>query len=256
MAIATVVGFVFLLALMQILRSAGGNGFYAVMSHNTMVAIFLPAFLFPIVSLGISLRCYWRQTIGGAATWGDITGAISSAAGMRNLRGGHGDGCNFEDTDRFSHARRMAHHAVMYGFLLCFASTSVATIMHYGLGLEAPYPFWSLPKLLGIPGGLLLTFGAVWMLFLKFAADPKLGSILSWGGEIGFVFLLGFVAATGLALYWLGGIGAMPTLLAVHLGSVLAFFLLTPYSKMAHGFYRFTALVGEEKLKRLRADKS
>ena len=29
------------------------------------------------------------------------------------------------------------------------------------------------------------------------------------------------------------------------LGAVLAFFLLTPYSKMAHGFYRLTALVKE-----------
>ena len=32
-------------------------------------------------------------------------------------------------------------------------------------------------------------------------------------------------------------------LLAVHLGAVLAFFILTPYTKMVHGFYRMAALL-------------
>lgn len=95
---------------------------------------------------------------------------------MRNLKGGHGDGCNFEDEDRFSQGRRMAHQAVMYGFLLCFASTSVATVMHYGLNMPAPYPLWSLPKLLGVSGGLLLVLGCVEMVRLKLRADTSLGA--------------------------------------------------------------------------------
>jgi citrate/tricarballylate utilization protein len=32
-------------------------------------------------------------------------------------------------------------------------------------------------------------------------------------------------------------------MLILHLGAVLTLFLLLPYSKMAHGFYRFAALV-------------
>ena len=52
-------------------------------------------------------------------------------------------------------------------------------------------------------------------------------------------------ARSGLVLYALGSTALMPALLALHLGSVLAFFLLTPYSKMAHGFYRLAALVRE-----------
>ena len=39
---------------------------------------------------------------------------------------------------------------------------------------------------------------------------------------------------------------AVPGLLALHLGAVLAFFLLMPFSKMIHGFYRFAALIVEE----------
>jgi citrate/tricarballylate utilization protein len=65
-----------------------------------------------------------------------------------------------------------------------------------------------------------------------------------------FVVLPGFVAVSGLALYLFGQTVAMPTLLALHLGAVLAFFLLTPFTKMAHGFYRMAALVREENSKR------
>ncbi|WP_171060858.1 hypothetical protein [Poseidonocella sp. HB161398] len=37
----------------------------------------------------------------------------------------------------------------------------------------------------------------------------------------------------------------MGWLLPVHLGSVLTLFLLMPYSKMVHGFYRMAALTRE-----------
>ena len=57
------------------------------------------------------------------------------------------------------------------------------------------------------------------------------------------VLLLFIVSTSGLALYGLGDSGWLKSLLAVHLGSVLAFFLTAPYSKMVHGFYRFAALV-------------
>ncbi len=91
---------------------------------------------------------------------------------MKNLAGGQGQGCNFEDEDRFTNARRHAHQAAMWGFLLCFASTSSGTILHYVFDMPAPYGFLSLPKLLGIPGGLLLTIGAFVLAWLKTKADP------------------------------------------------------------------------------------
>lgn len=62
--------------------------------------------------------------------------------------------------------------------------------------------------------------------------------------------LLGFVAFRGLALYALGTTGMMPMLLALHLGAVLSFFLLTPYTKMAHWFHRLAALARYAQRKR------
>ena len=164
--------------------------------------------------------------------------------------GGQGQGCNFEKGDRYSQARRHAHQAAFWGFLLCFGATSAGTVMHYGLGMEAPYGFFSLPKLLGVPGGVLLVLGTGLLAWLKTRADPQLGASGVWGGEMAFVLLLGLTGLTGLMLYAATGTAFVPGLLALHLGAVLAFFLTTPYSKMAHGFYRLAALVRDAQVKR------
>ncbi|MBS8258998.1 tricarballylate utilization 4Fe-4S protein TcuB [Roseibium polysiphoniae] len=242
-AIASVLGFAAMFLAIRLIGSAGGDGFYAAFSHGAMVAIFLPAFFFPLASLAISLKKYWSSVGGTRIDLKSVARAFGMAAEMRDLSGGHGDGCNFEEEDRFSHARRHAHQAILYGFLLCFASTSAGTLMHYFLDMPAPYPLWSLPKLFGIPGGVLLTGGCAWMMSLKLRSDRTLGDGNACGGDFGFIALLGFVALSGLALYVLGSTAAMPLLLALHLGSVLSFFLLTPFTKMAHGFYRLTALI-------------
>jgi citrate/tricarballylate utilization protein len=59
----------------------------------------------------------------------------------------------------------------------------------------------------------------------------------------GFMALLLLIAASGLALEFWRATSAMPILLAVHLGAVLAFFLTLPYGKFAHGPLRAAALL-------------
>jgi citrate/tricarballylate utilization protein len=231
------------LALRTLGGVAGGGGFYAVLSHGAMLAIFAPAFILPLCALGLGLRGYWREIGGEPIKRAHVVDALRQAAAMRNLGGGHGDGCNFEAGERFTPMRRRAHHAVMYGFLLCFASTGTATLMHYLFDMPAPYPLFSLPKIFGISGGALMTVGCIWMLTLKRRADPELSDRDTGEAANAFVALLGFVGFSGLALYVFGPTEAMPALLALHLGAVLSFFLLTPYTKMAHGFYRLLALV-------------
>lgn len=231
-------------------RPEAGEGFYAFIAHNVMVAIFAPAFLLPLAVIFLGLRRYWQDTGGLRPTLDDITGAFGSVARLKNLSGGHGDGCNFEKEDRYSNARRYAHQAVLYGFLLCFAATSAGTVMHYVLDMPAPYSLFSLPKLLGIPGGILLVLGTVEMARLKLKADADLGARRAWSGEMAFVVLLGLTGATGLILYAATGRAAVSWLLPLHLGTVLTFFLLLPFSKMVHGFFRVTALIIEEQKKK------
>ena len=243
LAFGLVIGTAFLFWIAAALRPDSGEGFYAVMSHGLMVAIFAPAFLLPLAALGVSLRRYWYDTGGGAITLQRLKHAVQRAGSMKNLAGGHGDGCNFEDDDRFSQARRWAHQFTMIGFLMCFAATASGTVMHYGFGLHAPYGFFSLPKLLGVPGGILMCLGTAELARLKLKADPNLGAAAHWGGEMAFVLLLFAVGATGLALYAATGTSLVTALLPLHLGTVLTLFVLTPYSKMAHGFYRMAALI-------------
>jgi citrate/tricarballylate utilization protein len=249
LAAAVVIGVALLFWVAATLRPASGEGFYAYLSHGMMVAIFTPAFLLPLLAMAVGLRAYWREVGGTRVTLAHLKDASLSAARMKNLSGGQDQGCNFEAEDRFTNARRHAHQAAMWGFLMCFASTSSGTILHYVFDLQAPYEFFSLPKLLGVPGGILLSLGALTLAWLKLKADPALGAASVWGGEMAFVLLLAGTGLTGLALYAATGTGLVPGLLAVHLGVVLAFFLTLPYSKMAHGFYRFAALVRDAQTK-------
>jgi citrate/tricarballylate utilization protein len=238
-----------LFALVSHTAANSAPGFYQYLSHSAMVALFLPAFVLPCISVGISIRRYWRHVGGEPVRIAHLRTALTSVATMKELDGGHGEGCNFEDTDRFSNQRRWFHQYTLYGFLACFVATSLGTVYHYLLDYPAPYPFFSLPKLFGVFGGIALCIGTAGLLWLKRQSDDKPADSQSTAGEYAFTGLLFAVSATGLALYVATGSSLVSGLLALHLGAVLAFFLLLPYSKMVHGFYRLAALVRDAQLK-------
>jgi len=81
------------------------------------------------------------------------------------------------------------------------------------------------------------------MLWLKIVADPEPGAPRLLGTEFAFVLLIWLTAVTGLVLLGLRATSAMGTLLAIHLGCVLALFVVMPYSKFVHGIYRGAALL-------------
>ena len=130
-----------------------------------------------------------------------------------------------------------------YGFVLCFASTSVATVYDHLLRWPAPYPFFSIPVVLGTLGGIGMVVGCGGLFWLKLAGDQEPQSRKLLGGDAGLLFLLLMVAVSGLLLLAVRATGAMGAVLAVHLGFVLALFLTMPYSKFVHSLYRFGALV-------------
>ena len=219
------------------------GSFYAVIPHQAMVAVFGAVFAFILVALVMSFIRFWPETgeeVGdfvhpqplGAATW--------DAVGLRYLDGG-GDGCTYPDA-KPSFARRNFHHLTFHGFMLCFAATSVATLYHYVFGWKAPYPFYSLPVILGTLGGIGLLVGPLGLLWLMWKRDPELADLSQSGMDVGFIALLFLVSLTGLALLYLRETRAMGVLLAVHLGFVLALFVTLPYGKFVHALYRFAAL--------------
>ena len=226
----------------MVLRPESGAGFYAFVSHAVMVSIFAPASILPVVVVAVGVARYWREVGGERITHNQLRRALGDAAGLRNLSGGAAEGCNYEAEDRFTNARRWAHQAVMWGFLLCFASTCSGTVLHY-LGMEAPYGPLSLPKLFGVPGGVLMTVGGIALIWLKLRADRALGAPAIWGGEMAFVLLLTATGASGLVLYAATGTPAVRPLVVFHLATVLTLFLTLPYTKMLHVPFRFAALL-------------
>jgi citrate/tricarballylate utilization protein len=222
-----------------------GN-FYAVFPHNLLVLLFGGAFGFALFALAMGALRFWRgvrpDNVPGARTDGAAAEAAHAALALKYLDGGHGDGCNDED-DRYTLRRRRFHHLTFYGFMLCFASTSVATLYHYVFGWVAPYPLTSLPVILGTVGGLGLLAGPAGLLWLNLRRDPAHGDTAQRPMDRGFIALLFLTSATGLALLAWRDTGAMAFLLATHLGVVMALFLTLPYGKFAHAVYRCAALL-------------
>jgi citrate/tricarballylate utilization protein len=221
--------------------SVEGN-FYAIFPHNMMVALFAPPFLYAVLALGIGVARFWRDITPGAGNAAAATEAVQDVLRLKYLDGGHGEGCNNED-DAWTDARRRFHHATFYGFGLCFAATSVATIYHYAFGWHAPYSFASVPVLLGTVGGIGLLIGPAGLLWLGVRRHPLQGDSGSNQMDRAFIALLLLVSATGLALLAGRSTNAMGLLLALHLGCVAALFFTLPYGKFAHGVYRSAALL-------------
>ena len=222
-----------------------GN-FYDVFPHNFLVSLFVPVFLFAALALSLGVRRFWRDitpaTSGAAVTPPAASEATQDVLRLKYLDGGHGEGCNNED-DAFTLSRRRAHHLTFYGFMLCFAATSLGTVYHYAFGWVAPYDLPSLPKILGTVGGVSLLLGTAGLFKLNMQRHPMHGDVTQKPMDLGFIALLFFTSLSGLAL-WLGrGSAALPALLAIHLGVVMALFATLPYGKFAHGIFRTAALL-------------
>ncbi|HEX4882988.1 MAG TPA: tricarballylate utilization 4Fe-4S protein TcuB, partial [Casimicrobiaceae bacterium] len=173
--------------------------FYAVFPHGLMVGLFAPVFLFACVALGVGVARFWRGQSPGAAPPDAVREAVGHALRLTYLDGGHGEGCNDED-DRFTLRRRRFHHFTFYGFLLCFASTSVATIYHYAFGWQAPYALASVPVVLGTLGGVGLLIGPAGLWWLHARRHPLHREPSQSGMDVGLIALLLFTSLTGLAL--------------------------------------------------------
>ena len=222
------------------LWSHNAGDFYKVMPHGAMVAVFGAVAFCAIFAFVVSLRAFWRD-VQGEAGMVPLVQAATDALTLRYLGGG-GGGCTSED-EQPSGARRLFHHVSFYGFLCCFAATSVATLYHYAFGWRAPYAIYSLPVLLGIVGGIGLLVGPVGLFVLARRREAVLTDAGRGGMDTAFLVMLFLVSLTGFALLLWRDSSAMGLLLSLHLGMVLGLFLSLPYGKFVHGLYRLLALI-------------
>jgi len=235
--------------------------FYGVIPHDAMVGVFGLVGLFVVVALAIGVKRAWRSYIAptyivsafrrtdgpakagtdGPAKAGRYVRAVQDALTLRHLHASGAD-CT-SDIEQRSPWRRWFHHCTYYGFLLCFASTSIAAIYHVVFGWRAPYAYSSAPVVLGTLGGLGLMAGPLGLLALRHRRDPQMTDPAQRGLDESFIVMLCMTSVTGLLLLGLRERPAMPALLIVHLGFVLGLFLTLPYGKFVHGLYRMAALL-------------
>jgi citrate/tricarballylate utilization protein len=142
--------------------------FYAIFPHNTLAVVFGSVFIAMIIAMTLGVRQFWARVSTDPMILGAAKEASYDALTLKNLGGGHQQGCN-ESDDAFSLWRRRFHHMTFYGFMLCFAATSVATLFHYFLGWQAPYSYTSLPVILGKTGRFCINSLAIayFMIFLN-----------------------------------------------------------------------------------------
>ena len=223
----------------------GGN-FYHLFPHNLLVGLFAPVFLFVVFALAMGVRRFWRDvtpaTSGAPLSAPATLEATDAVLRLKYLDGGHGDGCHNED-DAYTLKRRRAHHLTFYGFMLCFAATSLATVYHYVFGWAAPYDLPSVPKLLGAVGGVMLMLGTAGLWHLNRTRHALHGDAQQKPMDLGFIALLFLVSSSGLALWLARSTPALALLLCLHLGAVMALFATLPYGKFAHGVFRTASLL-------------
>ena len=251
-ALVTVIATVMLLAYVVMFQGAGvlstahiGEGsFYRVVPYIVMVIPPSIILLYGFVVFLIGASKFWKDTHGSLSQMISISAlskASTDALGLRYMAGG-GYGCNYPD-DRFSRSRRVYHQLVVFGFLLDFASTTLAAIYDHFLNSPAPYPVVHPVVLLGLVGGVMLAIGCVGLLSLKWKSDrdPIVGEMFEM--DLAFIWMLLLTSVTGLVLLLLRDTAAMGVLLIIHLGIVAGLFITFPYGKFAHVVYRYAALV-------------
>ncbi len=220
----------------------GRDAFYPVIPWAAMSGIAAITLLFSMLALTMGGMAFWRESRPDRPVTGRaVLRGLHDALTLKNLGGG-GHGCNDRD-GAFSTLRRRFHHAMAYGFAACFAATSVAAFEAYVLGLPAPYPWLSAPVILGVVGGAGLLVGTSGLIGLKLTTDPTATAPALLGADLALLALLWFAAATGITLLLFRASAAMGPLLALHLGFILALFIVLPYSKFVHAIYRTLALI-------------
>ena len=224
------------------LASTQDGNFYTIIPYNYMVSVFSVVGVLVLLAVLISCMRYAKTINIPKISFSVFIQTLKDVITLKYLGGHNSEGCTYPNAER-SNVRRFFHHFTAYGFVFCLISTTLAAIYSHSLGLQAPYPLFSLPKAFGLVGGILLCIGLIGLFILKLKADKMIKDSVSIGMDYALLCMLFVVSASGLVLMYFKTSPLLAPLLWFHLSCVLAFFVIIPYSKFVHIFYRFLALL-------------
>jgi quinone-modifying oxidoreductase subunit QmoC len=241
------------LNLESIRNEAGKIAYSSLLKSYFIDGVFVPIFMFAVVSLAIGVTRYWKDMIKatGVKPKVSIVSAITETIG-EILAHKRFEQCNVAID------RKLAHMLVFFSFIGLAITTAWAVLYLYGFEImeamgktpypwllgPSPYPLTDPVKWLGNVSAIMLLVGIVMVINNRKKNEEKAGK----GGYYDwlFIYIVFAVMATGILseLSRLANIAILAYLIYfAHLVVVFFLFAYAPFSKMAHMMYRATAMV-------------
>jgi len=241
------------LNLESIRNEAGKIAYSSLIKSYFIDGVFVPIFMFAVVSLAIGVTRYWKDMIKatGAKPKVSIATAVTETIG-EILAHKRFEQCNVAID------RKLAHMLVFFSFIGLAITTAWAVLYLYGYEImhalgktpyswllgPSPYPLTNPMKILANASAIALLAGIVMVINNRKKNEEKAGK----GGYYDwlFIYIVFAVMATGILseLARLANIAVLAYLIYfAHLVVVFFLFAYAPFSKMAHMMYRATAMV-------------
>ncbi len=204
--------------------------------------LFVPLFMLGVITAGYGIMKFWND-ICDAAGLGKFTGrnALPSIAPTigQVLKHNVFASCG-ENSDR-----KTPHLLTFFAFIALFITTNWAVFYLYVLGWK-PGDYSSLAnplKWLGNIGAVMLIIGSYWLIKNRKAKSARqTSSNFDWN-LLYLVFLIGITGFAAEVSRIAGVYAPAQTIYVLHLILIAQLFIFAPYSKLAHMFYRTTAMV-------------
>jgi quinone-modifying oxidoreductase subunit QmoC len=241
------------LNLAAIRNEAGEIAYSALLPSYFIDGVFVPIFLFAVISLAIGVSRYWKDMVrvAGPVRKGNIWNTIIATI-WEILEHKRFEKCNLTKD------RKIAHFLVFYSFIGLAITTAWAVIYLYGYEImeamgktpyhwmlgKSPYPLTDPVKWVANASAISLFIG-IWLVIsnrLKNKEKAGEGGYYDWL----FIYIVFAIMATGILseVVRLADIAVLAYIIYFsHLVVVFFLFAYAPFSKMAHMLYRATAMV-------------
>jgi quinone-modifying oxidoreductase subunit QmoC len=264
LAIPTVIFLVILSGLghlnMEAIRNDAGKIAYSSLFKSYYIdGVFVPIFLFAVISLAAGVARYWKDMVHAAGVAPKGIGSAIGATISDIISHKRFEKCNVTKD------RKMAHMLVFFSFIGLAITTAWAVLYLYGYEImeamgktpyswmlgPSPYPLTDPLKWLANVSAIMLLVGIVMVINNRKKNEEKAGK----GGYYDwlFIYIVFAIMATGILseLLRLADL-AVPAYIIYFIHLVVVFFLFAyaPFSKMAHMVYRATAMVFAKAIER------
>jgi len=241
------------LNLESIRNEAGKIAYSSLIKSYYIDGVFVPVFMFAVVSLAIGVTRYWKDMIKTTGTKPKVSIATAVTETIGDILAHK----RFEQCN-VTKDRKMAHMLVFFSFIGLAITTAWAVLYLYGYEImhalgktpypwllgPSPYPLTDPVKWIGNASAVMLLIGIVMVINNRKKNEEKAGK----GGYYDwlFIYIVFAIMATGILseLARLADIAILAYLIYFsHLIVVFFLFAYAPFSKMAHMVYRATAMV-------------